>query len=201
MFDGGVDHAFAMTGSGSAADAGYIVITGAGAPTTFSFEVTADGSAASLEQTPDGGVLVKNAAGEVVNILGAAWALDARGAALKTWYSVSEGLVVQHVDHAGASYPVVADPRLMCDGVFCTMEYTRAETQTLANWSGTAGTLITAGCTKLGGVIGGLACGIAAGVISSMASQALSQNKCFGMRAFIYVPMSTTHAVTVNCYA
>jgi hypothetical protein len=136
-----------------------------------------------------------------VNILGSAWATDAAGAPVPTSYSIEGGTLIQHVLHDGAAYPVVADPRLACNGIFCTMEYTRSETQMLANWSGTAGIVISAGCAKLAGAIGGLVCALSAGVISSVASQALSQGQCFGMRAFIYVPQSTTHPVTVNCYA
>lgn len=120
---------------------------------------------------------------------------------MKTWYTIDGSAVVQHVEHAGAAYPVVADPRLACNGVFCTMEYKRSETQTLANWGGTAGNLITAGCSALIGTIGGFACGLASSVVSSTASTALSQKKCFGMRAFIYTPVITAHPVVVPCYA
>lgn len=42
--------------------------------------------------------------------LAAPWAVDATGAALPTWYEVTDTGVRQHVDTTGAVFPVVADP-------------------------------------------------------------------------------------------
>jgi len=51
------------------------------------------------------------------------------------------------------------------------------------------------------GVIGGLLCGVASNVVIAVAGDALNQGKCFGFRAFIYVPQPTMHPVIVPCYA
>lgn len=190
---------YAVTGQGAQADAGYAIIPDASAPSEYRFDVDAGGQAAQLELTADGGVLVKNAAGETVNALGAAWALDANGAAVGTWYTLDGSTVVQHVDHVGAAYPVVADPRLLCDWVYCTVMYNKAETQQIAASNGTAGILITTGCSMLAGPIGALACGFASAYVGQQATTALNQGKCIGMRALIYVPMSTTHLVIEPC--
>lgn len=190
---------YAVTGRGAQADAGYVVIGNSSAPSTFEFTIAAGGDAAQLELAPDGSVLVKNAAGETVNVLGAAWALDASGAPVPTWYTIERGTVIQHVDHRGAAYPVVADPRLLCDGVFCTVMYNKSETQQIATVSGTTGVLITAGCSLLAGPIGGLVCGFSAAYAGQQAQSALNQGKCLGMRALIYLPQSTTHLVIERC--
>lgn len=190
---------YAVTGQGAQADAGYAIIPNASAPTEYRFEVDAGGQPARLQLTSDGGVLVENAAGETVNALGAAWALDARGVPVRTWYTLDRSTVVQHVDHAGATYPVVADPRLMCDWVYCTVMYSKAETQQIAATNGTSGILITTGCSMLAGPIGALVCGFSAAYVGQQASTALNQGKCIGMRALIYVPMATTHLVIDHC--
>ncbi|RDV44819.1 hypothetical protein DOE76_11425 [Leifsonia sp. ku-ls] len=190
---------YAVTGEGARADAGYVVIGGSSAPSAFPFAVDAAGTAAQLELTADGSVLVKNTEGEIVNVLGAAWALDAKGVSVPTWYSIDGGVVIQHVDHSRAACPVVADPRLLCDGVFCTVMYNKSETQQIATVSGTTGVLITAGCTALGGPIAGLVCGFSAAYAGQQAQTALNQGKCLGMRALIYLPQSTTHLVIERC--
>lgn len=51
----------------------------------------------------------------------------------------------------------------------------------------------------LPGPIGALACGFAAAYVGQQATTALNQGKCIGMRALIYVPMSTTHLVIEPC--
>jgi hypothetical protein len=180
--------------------AAYVVIESPLAPQSFGFDVRVDGEPAQLEKDGDG-VLVRDNAGTIRNRIAAPWALDANGAERTTSYSIVGSTVVQHVDIDHAAFPVVADPRLQCDGLFCTIEYKRGETQTLSNWGGSAATLITAGCGMLGGPIAGVACGPANSIVMSTAASALSQKKCFGMRAFIYVPVPTTHPVVVPCYA
>lgn len=190
---------FALTGAGAQADAGYIVIKDASAPDEYRFQISADGEAAHLALTIDGGVIISNSDDQVVNALAPAWAIDATGATVRTWYTLDRGTIIQHVDHRGATYPVVADPRLLCNGVFCTLMYSRSETQQVASRSGTATVVLSAGCTALAGFIGGLACGFATSYAGQVAQDALNHGKCLGMRAFIYVPVSTTHLVVAPC--
>jgi hypothetical protein len=190
---------YALTGEDAQADAGYVVIKEASAPNEYRFRMAADGRGAHLTLTDDGGVIVSNSQNQVVNALAPAWAVDAEGAPVRTWYSLDEDTVVQHVDHRGAAYPVVADPRLLCNGVFCTLMYNKSETQQVASKSGTAAALLGAGCGALAGPIGGLVCGFAASYAGQVAQDALNQGKCVGMRAFIYVPVSTTHLVIEPC--
>lgn len=64
----------------------------------------------------DGSVLLAAAAPEVrlEAMIAPPWAKDANGASLPTWYEVdSTGTrLTQHVNTAGAAYPIAADPRL-----------------------------------------------------------------------------------------
>ncbi|PJJ63342.1 hypothetical protein [Compostimonas suwonensis] len=200
IYDAGSDYSFALTaGPVAPANAGYVVIDSPSAPNTYAFEIQADGLPATLTPTDGDRILVKNSRGQTLNVVGAAWARDAEGVSLPSWYSIEGNILTQHVDHSEAAYPVVADPSLECDGLFCTIMYTRSETQQLATSTTTAATLISTGCTALGGVIGGLACGIAASYMIDYANSALNAGKCVGIRAIIYIPQPTTHPVTENC--
>jgi hypothetical protein len=69
-------------------------------------EVHADGSVVlSMGASPDVRLTAK---------IAPPWAKDASGRSLPTWYvlDASRRVLTQHVDTAGATYPVVADPRL-----------------------------------------------------------------------------------------
>jgi hypothetical protein len=59
----------------------------------------------------DGSVLMVRTDGMMAG-LAAPWAKDARGASLRTWYTVVGNRLTQHVDTAGATYPIAADPKL-----------------------------------------------------------------------------------------
>lgn len=198
IFDAHPSFSYAVTGGGTAANAGYAVIRDASAPSTYKYTVTVNGDPATLVLS-ERGVLVQDVDGETVNIIGSAWAKDADGVSVPTSYTVEGNVLTQHVNHSGAAYPVVADPSLQCDWVFCTVMYNKSETQIIAAWGGTAATLITAGCTALGGPIAGLVCGFAASYASSMAQQALNEGRCVGIRALIYAPQPTTHMVIEPC--
>lgn len=191
-------HAFVLTGQGSAANAGYIVINDESAPDSYSFDISADGAAADLELV-DGMVMIKDESGALVNGILRPWAVDADGVELPTWYSVEGTTLVQHVDTTGAAFPVVADPRLMCDLLFCTVEYTRSETTTIRNWGASATSLVSIACTWVATPLGGALCGLASATIIGTANEALSQGKCLGFRKFNYA--TVMFPVVVSCYA
>ena len=84
------------------------------APYTYRFELDL-GPDESARRTSDGGVEIRaerDGVSAVLASIAPPWALDAKGAAVPTWYEVDGSTVVQHVDHARAVYPVVADPSL-----------------------------------------------------------------------------------------
>ncbi|WP_314146898.1 hypothetical protein [uncultured Leifsonia sp.] len=188
------DYAYAVTGQGAAANAGYVVIHDPAAPQDFQFTIGANGQPAELEATPAGGVLVRDSAGTILNTLRPAWAIDAGGRSVPTSYSIDGDLVVQHVDHEGAAYPVVADPRLACDPLWCTLELTRTETTVVSQGGGAA--IACGGLGPAGPICAALLLGA-----SAMASIALANNQCIGVRSARALIPSTTHMVYVACYA
>lgn len=85
------------------------VMTGSNAPENYSYDVEMP-SGTSMKATPSGGVDLINGSGQVVGTIGAPWARDANGVAVKTYYTVKGSQLIQTTKHAGAAYPVVADP-------------------------------------------------------------------------------------------
>lgn len=192
--DAADDYTYAVTGEGSAANAGYVVLHDSTAPDEFRFEISGTDEPVVLEAADDGTVLVKDSAGELLNALHAPWAVDASGRSLSTTYQLDGNVVVQHIDHRGAAYPVVADPRLACDLLWCTLELTRTETTIVSQGGGAA--VACAGLGPAAPICVTLLVGSAA-----MASIALANKKCIGVRSARALIPSTTHLVYVSCYA
>jgi hypothetical protein len=183
--DQSYDFALTKAGPTATADAAYVVIHDGSAPTSYGFRFTVDGQPARLS-VEAGTVVVRNAAGKVVNSVLPAWATDAAGKAIPTSYSVAGEVLTQTVEHRGAAYPVVADPRTACDWVYCTIEFNRSETRSIAGSSGTAAFLLAAGCKALGNNIGFFVCGLYAAALRDAASSAVNVGRCVGMRAIHY---------------
>lgn len=86
-------------------------ITGAEAPTRYSYTVTLD--AGQRLELRDGGAAVVNADGNAELTVAAAWAKDADGKNIPTHYEVDGSILTQVVEHSSVkdvAYPVVADP-------------------------------------------------------------------------------------------
>lgn len=58
----------------------------------------------------DGSLQLIDAEGAVLAVTEKPWAVDANGVSLPTSYSVDGSTIVQHVDTAGATFPVASDP-------------------------------------------------------------------------------------------
>lgn len=109
----------------------FAVIDGAGAPNSFDFGVDVEG-ADDLILFDDGSVVVLDADGEPLAEVPAAWAYDADGNEVPSWYSVSDGNLRLHVDHSATSaYPVVADPQFKRSWWGNTIKLNARETDTL----------------------------------------------------------------------
>jgi hypothetical protein len=189
------DSAIAFSRASTGGNAGYAVITGANAPTSYRFAFAVDGKPAVLRPVDGGGIEVLSSTGAVVNSIAPAWAKDATGAEVPTSYSVNGNVLTQTVDHAGAAYPVVADPRLRCDSLWCTVELTRGETRSLA-----ANVLYAGGpCAILGG--GAPVCVTVLTGAWAMASIAISRGQCIGYRVWKANFVSYPHLAYVGCYA
>jgi hypothetical protein len=87
-----------------------VVIDGPDAPTEYRFDVTVPVGAELLPST-DGGAVVVDAEGLVVAPVAPAWAVDANGQPVPTHYRIDGTTLVQVIDHHGAAYPVVGDPK------------------------------------------------------------------------------------------
>ncbi len=189
---------FALTGSRAKANAGYVVVNDESAPKEFQFEVSVGGEPAQLS-LENGGVSISDSSGSPANFVLPAWAKDASSQSLTTSYSVDGNVITQHVDHSGAVYPVVADPGLACDALFCTYMYTSGETATLANYGGLGVGLTAAGCTAVGTVIAGVLCAAYGDWIVGTAADAKDQGKCVGVRHFHYGPTGLIFPVIESC--
>jgi len=195
VFGNGADSAFALSTTATGANAGYVVIASQAAPTTYQFQLTVDGRPAALRLAAEGAVDVLDSTGKVVNSIAPAWAKGADDAAIATSYSVAGNILTQTVEHRGASYPVVADPLIRCDGLWCTAMLSRAETRQVARgsfapaalcaWFGPVGRL----CASL--IVGGWA----------HANVALSQGQCTAFRVWQQNLISWPHLAYVPCYA
>ena len=104
-----------------------MVIDGPDAPTAFPFDLSLAGGA-SLQMQDDGSVVVLDDAGEVTLVVQAPWAVDATGTDIPTSFTVDGTTLTQHVEHAGAAYPVNADPVLDWGYLSGTVYFNRNET-------------------------------------------------------------------------
>ncbi len=58
----------------------------------------------------EGGIEVLNVEGDVIGTVAPPWAVDANGDSVPTAYKLRDNILARTVEHAGAVYPVVADP-------------------------------------------------------------------------------------------
>lgn len=86
-----------------------LTIAAADAPTSYASGIEIPGGG-SVRLADDGGAIVVDQAGVAVAQVPAPWAKDASGAAVPTHFTADGATLTQHIDHAGATYPVVADP-------------------------------------------------------------------------------------------
>ncbi len=87
-----------------------ITIESEQAPTEYRFPLTLPEGASIDVDSATGTVAVTDSEGGVIGAFGSPWAVDASGADIETSFTVEGDELVQHVKHAGAQYPVIADP-------------------------------------------------------------------------------------------
>ena len=158
-----------------------VVIEGDEAPTEYAFPVEVDGDDTQLRQRDDGTIEILGAHGITpAATIAPPWATDANGKSVPTRYEVRGSSVVQVVDHEGAAYPVVADPKYSWGYVTGTAYYNRAETRSLKTRS--YAYVVAAGlCAAFGGATAGAACAVGAAVAAQwnyVASNAYGDGKC-----------------------
>lgn len=197
------NHGF-VTGTGaSGTNASFVVLQNSKAPQTYAFSV--GGPDTTLELMDSGEVVVRSQVGTPINYLNAPWARDANGVGLPTFYSVDGNVVTQHVNTAGAAFPVVADPTTGCGLGWCSVYFNREETKGIAAGGATAVGAITAGCALVNKILGA-ACAIASGTIVAFAQGADANGNCVGIVAYglLGTPLSSWNPFienrgSVNC--
>jgi hypothetical protein len=87
-----------------------VSIDSAAAPTSYDFSV--GGDVASLEMDQSGGVVARDASGNIVAQAEAPWAVDNNGAKVPTHFEINGTTLTQVVDHTqdDVAYPVTSDP-------------------------------------------------------------------------------------------
>ncbi|MER5324786.1 hypothetical protein [Streptosporangium roseum] len=171
------------------------VIKDASAPTEYRFPITApEGSTLEVEED-DQTVIIYN---EDVYLgeIDTPWAKDAAGNVVPTTYRVEGMTLIQTVDHAGAAYPVVADPalKLQCEWwkAMCRLIFSRSLTKKIYNtwlYAGAAAAVevLKTACDKIKNGKVKLICkvAVAAGIVSFIRKirEAANKNQCFAIRA------------------
>ncbi|MGV9382292.1 hypothetical protein ACWDRB_41225 [Nonomuraea sp. NPDC003707] len=170
------------------------VIHGASAPTEYRFPISApEGSMLEVEED-DGTVLIYNNDFYLAEI-DLPWAKDANGNPVPTSYRVEGMTLIQTVEHAGAAYPVVADPalKLQCEWwkAMCRVIFSKKLTSQIhSSWlyAGAAGAVkvADAACDKSKNSKIKLACKVmfAAGIAQYIYKirEAANKKQCFALR-------------------
>ncbi|QBE49026.1 hypothetical protein [Leucobacter triazinivorans] len=157
------------------------IIEGPGAPTRYDYELAIpDG--ATITQNDDGSILISDKDGYALSSIDPAWAKDANGASIETWYEVKGTTLTQVVAHSsGDAYPIVADPSINVYWWGIGIKFTKAETKKIAAASSNAGAL-TVACGLIANAPGAVACGAAGFVLSALgrdwAKGVASRGKC-----------------------
>lgn len=86
-----------------------ILINSAKSPTSYQFPIDLPAGSKPVLRD-DGSVSVVNSKGGVLGTFAPPWAVDAAGKTIETRFTVTGRTLTQHVQHAGATYPVIADP-------------------------------------------------------------------------------------------
>jgi len=110
------------------------VINDAGAPSAYSYEF---GEGVYPVVLADGSAVLQDRADEIVGVVATPWAVDAQGTPVNTYFEIDGRALVQVVVHAGAAYPVVADPSVSL-GWKVYVRYSKSEVKAqVSGWRGT----------------------------------------------------------------
>lgn len=89
----------------------YVAVNDSAAPTRYEFDYDLP-SGFKLSEDGAGGIEILDSENEVVGDIAPPWAVDANGASVRTAFKLVGDALVQTIQHSGAAYPVVADPRI-----------------------------------------------------------------------------------------
>ncbi len=156
------------------------VISRRSAPTRYEYPLSIP-SDASLVPIGDAVAIVSSSLGAIATI-DAPWATDAAGRAVPTHYEIEGTTLVQVIDHHSGqiSYPIVADPKFVWEGILPAVKTTRAETKDLAAIGATALGPSKA-CSKFvtaAGIVGAALCAANSASIMVNATRIYYAGKC-----------------------
>lgn len=159
------------------------------APSQYRFDFDLpDGHWLELDSDTGGASIFTNGGYEgmalAVGTVAAPWAVDATNEPVHTYFTVEGSSLVQHLDHRGAAYPVIADPQYTWGIITGTAYFNRQETKNMRSQAGVAAA--AAGiCAFYGAGTAGAACALAADAAilwQVQASNAWSDDRCLKIK-------------------
>ncbi|SDQ87668.1 hypothetical protein SAMN05428996_2992 [Quadrisphaera sp. DSM 44207] len=104
------DFSAAVVDEGAGAFRALVHVPNSEAPETYDFKLELP-EGAELLPLEDGGVVVRDAGGDLIGTFSPPWAVDAAGAAVPTEYVIEGTTLVQRLQvSSSTAFPVVADP-------------------------------------------------------------------------------------------
>jgi hypothetical protein len=178
----------------------FTVLDGREAPSTFRYELTLpDG--ARLTPTTAGGFRIA-IDGIAYGEIAPPWAVDATGRSLPTSYTTTDGVLVQHIDHSEATYPIVADPSISF-GWNIYVTWSKSEVRTLKEGWGWAHGLATAVCATVPDATIKAGCVVAVLVhavyIYDVFTRAYNQGECVQYKFSYGAPPQFRSAYVYDC--
>jgi hypothetical protein len=201
--DPGMTAAAQVTGEGVRL---LTVLEGAAAPTRIVYDLVLPAGAELVANDAGGFFVADPGTGGVPDVvyaeIKAPWAVDATGRRLSTVYTATGSTLVQHVDHHGAAYPVVADPYVTI-GRYIYVTYRKAEVRTLLDNYAGAHALAAAACTRIPHAAASAVCiaGVAAHALGMYQTfrRARSQRECARMIFTVSVPPVWAGSYVYDC--
>lgn len=138
----GIDYSVASQQLNIGSARGLVTITGAAAPTHYSFGLHMPNGVTG-QLAPNGGVSFVDANGQLRGVVQPPWAKDALGHAVPTHYELRGNTLTQVIAHRGAAYPVVADPSVQWHWWGVTVLFDRWETQVIGWGIGAVGAYLS----------------------------------------------------------
>jgi hypothetical protein len=126
-------HAEIASSSNGDSESSIITLKNSKAPTDYAFQMNLP-PGGHLVPTADGGydlAIAIKGQDLVAGHIDTPWAKDAKGKTLPTSFSLSGGVLTQHVTTSGATFPVTADPHYTWGWVTGTVYLNRQETNQL----------------------------------------------------------------------
>jgi hypothetical protein len=150
------------------------VIRSPSAPTVYRFPLNLP-RGATLEQRANETILIRGAAGRPIGAVRAPWARDANGQRVATRLEIRGQTLVQHVDHRGAAYPVVADPSIDFGWTSATITLNPKDQRIILSGGGTAAGGLLGALVCSGSGPGAALCAVGGAVIGTIVFEAIKE--------------------------